>query len=142
MGKIADALTKRSIERKHTDPSGAPSLPELLDADTATLSRYDRETGHLLAYSRESGQVDGAEIERLRQEGTIQRLLDHRLIYPTGKLTPRGIEEAERAARHHARTARPAADSAGAEIVSLDFPAPVAPSMPDGPAPAVIAPAD
>ena len=100
MGKIADALMKHSKERlEPVRPPEPRSEVVLTIHDEDTLARYDRETGHLLTYSRESGQVDSARIEQLQQDGTIQRLLDSKLIYPTGKLTARGIEEASRLAR-------------------------------------------
>ena len=37
--------------------------------------------------------------KEMRKEGTVQRLLDNELIYPGGKLTARGIEEAARLER-------------------------------------------
>lgn len=130
MGKIADALTKHSKERKQAPEPPGPAPVGLTGTDQDTLAQYDRETGHLLTYSRASGQVDSARIEQLRQEGTIQRLLANKLIYPTGKLTPRGVEEAHRLVRDRVVSAPvepPTAfvdsgDPVANGIVSLDFP--------------------
>ena len=57
--------------------------------------------------------------QRLRQDGTIQRLLENKLIYTGGKLTPRGEEEAARLERYgpcraaHGRAAAPASPRIG-----------------------------
>ena len=95
MGKISDALSKYATERRQSIVAETSPL-QLSGSDLAVLLDYDHETGHLLKYNRETGQVDGDRIEQLRMEGTIQRLLDNKLIYSSGKLTPRGIEEAQR----------------------------------------------
>ena len=95
MGKISDALSKYATERRKNTVLETPPL-QLTGLDIDVLLQYDHETGHLLKYNRETGQVDGDRIEQLRMEGTVQRLLDNKLIYPSGKLTPRGIEEAQR----------------------------------------------
>ncbi|MCK7510708.1 MAG: hypothetical protein MZV70_46025 [Desulfobacterales bacterium] len=55
--------------------------------DYDALVNYDRETGHLVKYDRNNGQVDGQRIDLLKNQGSIQRLLDNELIYPGGKLT-------------------------------------------------------
>ena len=41
----------------------------------------------------------GPTMERLRKDGTIERLLENEFIYPGGKLTPRGFDEADRLER-------------------------------------------
>jgi protein-tyrosine kinase len=90
LGKIANALGKYAQERK------AARLPGLTRADLNVLLNYNRETGHLLNYDNETGQVGNPSMEVLRNKGTIQRLLDNKLIFPGGKLTPKGLQECER----------------------------------------------
>jgi exopolysaccharide/PEP-CTERM locus tyrosine autokinase len=68
----------------------------LNQSDYDALVNYDQETGHLVRYDRDSGQVDERNIDALRHQGTIQRLLDNELIYPAGKLTQRGLDEVYR----------------------------------------------
>jgi exopolysaccharide/PEP-CTERM locus tyrosine autokinase len=80
----------------------------LTQSDYDALVNYDRETGHLVKYDRNNGQVDGRSIDLLREQGTIQRLLDNELIYPGGKLTHRGLDEANRLER--LRIAQPKAN--------------------------------
>lgn len=99
MGKISEALDKFSRERR--DSAQPPQLARmpLTQPDYDALVNYDRETGHLVKYDRSNGQVDGRSIDLLREQGTIQRLLDNELIYPGGKLTHRGLDEASRLER-------------------------------------------
>ncbi|MCU0561099.1 MAG: polysaccharide biosynthesis tyrosine autokinase [Desulfobacterales bacterium] len=96
MGKISKALAKYSSERKKST-TAAPAAPaKLTYDDIAVLVGYDPTTGHLLKCDPATGQVDNDRIEELKSSGTIFRLLEQRLIYPGGKLTPRGIEQAMR----------------------------------------------
>jgi exopolysaccharide/PEP-CTERM locus tyrosine autokinase len=90
LGKIADALGKYAKESKGF------RLPRLNQEDLDVLLSHDRKTGHLLTYNSEPGHMDNNSMEVLRNKGTIQRLLDHKLIYPGGKLTPKGLELIER----------------------------------------------
>ena len=90
MGKIANALGKYAQERQ------AARLPKLTRADLAVLISYNRKTGHLLNYEDDSDRMAGGGMEALRKIGTLQRLLDHKLIFPGGKLTPKGLAECER----------------------------------------------
>ena len=90
MGKIADALEKYAQESK------IARLPGLTRADLAVLLSYNRKTGHLLNYEDQTGHVVNTSMAVLRNKGTIQRLLDNKLIFPNGKLTPKGLKESER----------------------------------------------
>lgn len=95
MGKISNALNKYAKERR--DVQGQPPPPIALNQDDVNaLLKYDHETKHLLRYDKTTGEVDQESIEVLRNQGTIQRLLDSKLIYPSGKLTPRGLKECRR----------------------------------------------
>ena len=92
MGKISKALNKYAKERggdAAAEVQPPPRVP-LNQVDYDALVNYDRFTGHLVQQDRKNGDIDGAAIERLRQEGIVQRLLDNELIYPSGKLTPKG----------------------------------------------------
>jgi exopolysaccharide/PEP-CTERM locus tyrosine autokinase len=95
VGKISNALNKYAKERKDVDGRKLPPIALNKD-DVNALLRHDRETRHLLRYDKSTGEVDHNSIEVLRNQGTIQRLLDCKLIYPSGKLTSRGINECKR----------------------------------------------
>jgi capsular exopolysaccharide synthesis family protein len=108
VGKISDALDKFSRERREeSQPPQVARMP-LSQLDYDALVNYDRETGHLVKYDRKNGQMDGRRIDLLRHQGSIQRLLDNELIHPGGKLTQRGLDEANRLER--LRIARPDAN--------------------------------
>lgn len=96
MGKISKALAKYSSERKKSVPVPPAAPAKLTYDDIAVLVGYDATTGHLLKCDPETGQVNQERIEELKSTGTIFRLLEQQLIYPAGKLTPRGIEQAMR----------------------------------------------
>ena len=90
MGKIANALDKYDQERQ------AARLPGLTRADRDALLSYNRKTGHILNDETGSDRVAGRSEEALSNRGTLQRLLAHKLIFPGGKLTPKGLAECER----------------------------------------------
>ena len=87
MGKFAKALGKYAHERQ------AVRLPKLTRADRVALISYNRETGHILSTHTDRGNLS---MEAFNNNGTLQRLLDHKLIFPDGKLTPKGLAESER----------------------------------------------
>jgi len=93
LGKFSDALNKYAKERKET------RIERLPRSDVDALLRYDRQTGHLLQYNAQTGEVDISSMEVLRNQGTIQRLLDIKLISPSGQLTQKGLQECERLAK-------------------------------------------
>jgi len=97
VGKIANALDKYAQERKNSQ------TPGLTRADMEILLAYDRETCHLLNYHPGDENLDQQSSEGLRTRGTIQRLLAHQLIYPSGKLTPKGLRKCERLEKAAAR---------------------------------------
>ena len=98
MGKISKALDKYASERKSYAPQPLPVASPLTHDDIIVLVAYDEKTGHLLKADPATGNVDERRIEELRVGGTVLRLLENQLIYPGGKLTARGIEEARRLA--------------------------------------------
>ncbi len=89
MGKIAKALKKSAQERQ------AALLPKLTRADRVALISYNRETGYLLSPDAATGKLGNHGMEALRKSGTLQRLLDLKLIFPNGKLTPEGLAECD-----------------------------------------------
>lgn len=98
MGKISKALDKYASERKLDLQTSGLSGPALNYEDIQALVSHDENTGHLLKCNPETGQVDEKQIDELRARGTILRLLENQLIYPGGKLTAKGFEEARRMA--------------------------------------------
>lgn len=89
MGKFAKALEKSARDRQ------AARLSELTREDLAALVSYDCKTGHLIS-DETGGGAGNNSMDVLRNRGTLQRLLDHKLIFPGGKLTPKGLSECER----------------------------------------------
>ena len=90
MGKIANALGKYAQERQ------TAGLPKLTRADREALLSYNPKTGHLLNPDTATGKVGDRSLEALKNSGTLQRLLDHKLIFPGGKLTAKGLAACER----------------------------------------------
>ena len=89
MGKIAKALKKSAQERL------SALLPKLTRADRIALISYNRGTGYLLNPDTATGKLGNHSMEELRKSGTLQRLLDLKLIFPDGKLTPEGLAECD-----------------------------------------------
>ena len=104
MGKIANALGKYAQERQ------AARLPKLTRADRVALISYNSKTGHLLNPDTATGKPGSHSMEALKNSGTLQRLLDHKLIFPGGKLTPKGLAECERLKKLN-RVRKPAVDA-------------------------------
>ncbi|MBI5578274.1 MAG: polysaccharide biosynthesis tyrosine autokinase [Deltaproteobacteria bacterium] len=151
MGKISKALDKYASERKLSAQQPLPAASPLTHDDIIALVGYDEKTGHLLKADPATGNVDECRIEELRAGGTVLRLLENQLIYPGGKLTVRGVEEARRlAAVAAAIPRRPAASDADRDRLlqeteySADSPIPSAPEPEPkgGPAPAPTAPVE
>ena len=104
MGKIANALGKYAQERQ------AAGLPKLTRADRAALLSYNPKTGHLLNPDAATGETGNHSLEALKNSGTLQRLQDHKLIFPGGKLTAKGLAACERL-KKQIQPRRPAVDS-------------------------------
>jgi capsular exopolysaccharide synthesis family protein len=98
LGKFSKALAKHASEKKE-GVMASLDCPTLTAADIEVLIAYDENTGHLLKCDTETGLVDQARVEELRDRGTVMRLLQNDLIHPGGKLTPKGVEEARRLAK-------------------------------------------
>ena len=151
MGKISKALDKYASERKSSAPQPLTAASPLTHDDIIALVAYDEKTGHLLQADPASGNVDERRIEELRAGGTVLRLLENQLIYPGGKLTARGIEEARRmAAVAAAIPRRSAAPDSGRDRLLREsehslgraIPSEPEPEPKGGPAPAPTAPVE
>jgi len=151
VGKISKALDKYASERKSSAPQPLSAASPLTHDDIIALVAYDEKTGHLIKTDSATGNVDERRIEELRASGTVLRLLENQLIYPGGKLTARGIEEARRlAAVAAAIPRRPAAPDAGRDRLLREteyslgraIPSELEPEPKGGPAPARTAPVE
>jgi hypothetical protein len=76
MGKFFDALEKFEKER-------------LMGASVQKLRKTDLNA--LLKYNRMIGKLDLFNPEIIRDPETPQRLLDNNLVFPDGKLSPKGL---------------------------------------------------
>jgi uncharacterized protein involved in exopolysaccharide biosynthesis len=61
---------------------------KLMASDWAVLMKYDRNTGNLLTYDPETGELDQTSRAILQNPSLIQRLIDNNVILPGGWLTP------------------------------------------------------
>ena len=104
MGKIANALGKYTRERQ------AARLPKLTRADQVALISYNPKTGHLLNPDITAGKQVNHSMEELKNRGILQRLLAHKLIFPGGKLTPKGVVESKRL-RNQMQARKPKVDN-------------------------------
>jgi exopolysaccharide/PEP-CTERM locus tyrosine autokinase len=94
---------KRENETKKSEIRSEPAA--LSDSDLAFLMTYDRETGHLLRYDAKTGRLNNDSVGILNESGILQRLLNSKMIYPGGKLTPAGIKKCAESARKSEITA-------------------------------------
>ena len=76
MGKIFDAFEKSEKERLVRT-----SVQKLRKADLSALLKYDRRIGKLDLFNTEI----------IKDPETPQRLLDNNLVFPNGKLSPKGL---------------------------------------------------
>ena len=76
MGKIFDAFEKYEKERLMRT-----SVQRLRQADLNALLKYDRTIGKLDLFNPEI----------IKDPETPQRLLDNHLVFPNGKLSPKGF---------------------------------------------------
>jgi len=119
LGKIYDALNKYAKQQKITP------TPKLTKADLDVLLAYDRKNHHLVNRDAAAGQAKNRSYEALRNSGTLQRLLDNKLIFPGGKLTPTGLQECERLQilREESKSAEVSETSAKANrTVEVEYP--------------------
>jgi exopolysaccharide/PEP-CTERM locus tyrosine autokinase len=79
-------------------PSDLPARqPEVMsDSDWALLMNYDRNTGNLLKYDQETGQLDDDSLNALQDPAALQRLIDNKMILPGGWLTDKSKQHLAR----------------------------------------------
>ncbi|MEJ5358047.1 MAG: polysaccharide biosynthesis tyrosine autokinase [Desulfobacterales bacterium] len=99
MGKISEALSRFTEESRNRpkEQEPPPFPPEALQpSDITALAAYDPVSKHILRLDPQDDAKNAASLEKLKESGTIERLIQNGLLYPGGKLTARGIAEAER----------------------------------------------
>lgn len=63
--------------------------------DWNALERFDRNTGNILKYDKQTGQLDHASRKIIRETNIIKRLIDTGMVLPGGWLTSKGLKECE-----------------------------------------------
>jgi len=94
----ADAKTAavQTIEKETQDKLISRKFVKATRADWALLMNYDRQSGNLLKYDPETGQLDEVSKKILEDPATVQRLIDNQMILPGGWLTPEAKQECSR----------------------------------------------
>jgi protein-tyrosine kinase len=77
------------------DPERTAVLDKLRDADWVVMMQYDRQTGNILKYDPETGQLDERSRAILKNPDIIQRLIDSNMILPGGWLTAAAKRECQ-----------------------------------------------
>jgi len=89
----AQTAGKPIFEQKEIVP---PGFERARQSDWALLMNYDRQTGNLLKYDPQTGQLDANSRSILQDSATVQRLIDNQMILPGGWLTPEAKRECSR----------------------------------------------
>jgi exopolysaccharide/PEP-CTERM locus tyrosine autokinase len=87
---------KQAIEKEAQDELISRKFATATQADWALLIKYDRQSGNLLKYDPETGQIDEDSKKILEDPATVQRLIDNQMILPGGWLTPEAKRECSR----------------------------------------------
>jgi protein-tyrosine kinase len=115
-------VEKPIFDQKETIPSG---FERARQSDWALLMNYDRQTGNLLKYDPQTGQLDENSRSILQDSATVQRLIDNQLILPGGWLTPEARRECSRLEQELKNgKIEAAAEPVGAAPVQKPSPAP------------------
>ena len=95
--KRPDTIDKSiKSDRDFEKPAAPTPPPRLEDSDLTALQKYDRDTGNILKYDPETGQLDTSSKLILRDPETIRRLIGNGLILPGGWLTSKGLQVCEK----------------------------------------------
>jgi exopolysaccharide/PEP-CTERM locus tyrosine autokinase len=93
-------LPKASMSDRVEKPTPSDTLarqPEgMSDSDWTLLMNYDRNTGNLLKYDPETGQLDDDFRNALQDPAAFQRLIDNQMILPGGWLTDKAKQQCAR----------------------------------------------
>jgi exopolysaccharide/PEP-CTERM locus tyrosine autokinase len=87
---------KSVLKKKVTEEPIPHKFEKATQADWALLMNYDRQTGNLLKYDPETGELDEESRNILQDPVTVQRLIDNQMIMPGGWLTPEARRECAR----------------------------------------------
>jgi exopolysaccharide/PEP-CTERM locus tyrosine autokinase len=89
--------TKTSMSDREVSPTPSDTpdrQPESMnDSDWNLLMNYDRNTGNLLKYDPETGQLDDDSRNALQDPAAFQRLIDNQMILPGGWLTDKAKQQ-------------------------------------------------
>jgi protein-tyrosine kinase len=91
--EAALTIEKPIFDQKETVP---PGFEKARQSDWTLLMNYDRQTGNLLKYDPQTGQLDENSRSILQDSATVQRLIDNQMILPGGWLTPEAKRECSR----------------------------------------------
>jgi hypothetical protein len=92
----AKMVEKPVFERKAQNEEIPRKFEKATQADWDLIMNYDRQTGNLLKYDPETGQLDEESRNILQDPTTVQRLIDNQMILPGGWLTPEAKRECVR----------------------------------------------
>jgi exopolysaccharide/PEP-CTERM locus tyrosine autokinase len=95
-GAGAKAAEKQAFEKEAPVELVSPKFAQVTRADWALLMNYDRQSGNLLKYDPQTGQLDEDSKKILEDPATVQRLIDNQMILPGGWLTPEAKGELDR----------------------------------------------
>ena len=92
----AKTVEKPVFEKKAQKEQVSRKFEKARQSDWTLLMNYDRQTGNLLKYDSETGQLDDESRNILQDPATVQRLIDNQMIMPGGWLTPEARRECAR----------------------------------------------
>ena len=92
-GGATQTIGKPVFDQKEDVPS---EFEKARQSDWALIMNYDRQTGNLLKYDPQTGQLDENSRSILQNPATVQRLIDNQMILPGGWLTPEARRECDR----------------------------------------------
>jgi exopolysaccharide/PEP-CTERM locus tyrosine autokinase len=87
---------KSVLKKKAQKEQVPPKFEKAMQTDWALLMNYDRQTGNLLKYDPQTGELDDESRNILQDPATVQRLIDNQMIMPGGWLTPEARRECAR----------------------------------------------
>ena len=92
----AKTVEKPVFEKKTQKEQVSLKFEKTRQSDWTLLMNYDRQTGNLLKYDSETGQLDDESRNILQDPAIVQRLIDNQMIMPGGWLTPEAKRECGR----------------------------------------------
>jgi exopolysaccharide/PEP-CTERM locus tyrosine autokinase len=86
--KEAQTTEKLGASGKSQEQNVSSQFENIRKSDRELLMNYNRQTGNILKYDTETGQLDDKSRDILKDPDTVQRLIDDQMILPGGWLTP------------------------------------------------------